>query len=439
MSINTDSKTDRHITLLASLGSTLEYYDFVVYGMMATYLSVIFFPPQNQAAAVLQSFLVFAVGYFARPLGGTLIGMIGDRFGRRPAFLISTTLMASSTLMIGFLPPFAALGELAVLLLVVCRMMQGLSFGGELPGALTIVGEFSLEQRRGRKTSLVMASTSLGALIASGVLSFLSTTLSQEEMIAWGWRLPFLGGGLLGLLLLIARNTIQETPVFQTLSHTAKNQEPLMRLLRAHKFSLLRGAALTAFMAAMILTNLYFPYYIPKFFGYRASEVYLATTLSLIFLVLILPFMGMLADLFSYKTIPIRWTCAFYAVLSLPIFTLLSTGSIIFLTVFLMIQQLFIAFYASCMFPVLIRIFSPEIRYTGIALCYNLTWATMAALPMGLTALLDFYATPRVVPIVLSGIAGLSFLATRGMNEKDLQDLASNETQETSAQYDLAG
>lgn len=418
MSMNTDSKTDRHITLLASLGSTLEYYDFVVYGMMATYLSVIFFPPQNQAAAVLQSFLVFAVGYFARPLGGTLIGMIGDRFGRRPAFLISSTLMAASTLIIGFLPPFAALGELAVLLLVLCRMMQGLSFGGELPGALTLVGEFSLEQRRGRKTSLVMASTSLGALIASGVLSFLSATLSQEEMIAWGWRLPFLGGGLLGLLLLIARNTIQETPVFQSLSHPAKNPESLMRLLGVHKFSLLKGGALTAFMAAMILTNLYFPYYIPKFFEYGSSEVYLATTLSLIFSVLIYPFMGMLADLFSYKTLPIRWTCVLYAVLSLPIFTLLSTGSMVFLTVFLMIQQLFIALYASCMFPVLIRIFSPEIRYTGIALCYNLTWATMAALPMGLTALLDFYATPRVVPIVLSGIAALSFLATRGMDEK---------------------
>lgn len=415
--MHSTSKPNRYITILASLGSTLEYYDFVIYGMMATYLSVVFFPPQDASGAVLQSFLVFAVGYFARPLGGTLIGMVGDRFGRRPAFLISTSLMAASTLMIALLPSYEALGGAAILLLASCRIAQGLSFGGELPGAMTIVAEFSFERRQARGTSFVMASTCLGALVASGVLYALTTLLTKEEIVSWGWRLPFLGGGLLGLVLLIARNTIQETPVFKGFQQTNKIHTPLVTLLRSHRFSLLRGMALTAFMAAMILTNLYFPYFIPKFYGYEPKAVFLGTTLSLIFVTIIFPFVGMVADYLRNKATTLRCTCFLYVLLSLPSYGLLSKGNMLCLVSFLMIQQIFIAFFSSCFFPILLGIFSPEVRYTGVALCYNVTWAIMATLPMGYTALLDKYATPWTLPLILSGIAGLSFFAAWKISE----------------------
>jgi MFS family permease len=414
--MTTPCTPNRYVTLLASLGSTLEYYDFVVYGMMASYLSAVFFPPQSPTAAVLQSFLVFAVGYLARPLGGTFIGIIGDRLGRRPAFLISTTLMAFSTLLIALLPNYETLGIYAVLLLVFFRIIQGLSFGGELPGAMTIVAEFSPDHRQGRKTSLVLASTSLGALIASGVLYLLSAMLTTDEIITWGWRLPFMGGGILGLFLVMARNTLQETPIFQSFNRKVANRETLISLLGIHKFSLLRGAGLTAFMAGMIITNLYLPYFIPKYFAYDISNVYLGTTISLIFIILILPVMGMLSDFLPNKSRTLQWTCASYVFLSVPIFSLLTSGNMLGLMWFLMIQQLYIALFAASFFPTLIRIFSPEVRYTGIALCYNLSWATIATLPMGYTALLDSYNTPWIVPIVLSGIAGLSLAATRGLD-----------------------
>jgi MFS family permease len=419
--MSANPKTNRSITLLASLGSTLEYYDFVVYGMMASYLSVVFFPSQNQASAILQTFLAFAVGYFARPLGGTVIGIIGDRFGRRPAFLISTTLMAVSTLLIALLPTYESAGIASVLFLIVFRIMQGLSFGGELPGAMTIVAEFSPLNRQGRKASLVMASTSLGALTASGVLYLLAMTVTKEEIIAWGWRLPFLGGGILGLLLLIARNTIEETPVFQSFQDQSKNHTPLRDLFTTYKIPLFRSAMLTTFMAALVITNLYFPYYIPKFFSYETSDVYLGSTLSLIFIILIFPGTGILADFFSNKTTTVQWVCSLYIALSVPIFSLLSMGSKSTLIAFLMIQQLFIALFSSCFYPLLISIFPPEARYTGIALSYNLTWAAMATLPMGYTTLLDFYGSPWVVPLALSVIAALSLIAARGIhsNEKD--------------------
>jgi MFS family permease len=411
------SKTNRHVTLLASLGSTLEYYDFVIYAMMATYLSVVFFPPQDASAAVLQSFLVFAVGYFARPLGGTIIGMIGDRFGRRPAFLISTTLMATSTLMIALLPSYEAVGGVAILLLAGCRILQGISFGGELAGAMTIVSEFSTEHRKGRGTSLVMASTSLGALLASGVLYALTTLLTKEDIVSWGWRLPFLSGGILGLALLVARNTIQETPVFQAFQQKTITHKPLINLLKTHKLSLLKGTGLTAFMAAMILTNLYFPYFIPKFYGYEPQAVFLGSTISLIFVALIFPFMGMFVDYLRNRTKTVRWTCFLYMALSIPSYMLLSNGDRLSLVSFLIIQQIFIALFASAFFPILLRLFSPDVRYTGVALCYNVTWAALATLPIGFTALLDLYAHPLIVPLILSTIAGLSLLATWSIAE----------------------
>lgn len=424
--MNISSTPNAHVTLLASLGSTLEYYDFVIYGMMTTYLSVVFFPPQDGSAAVLQSFLVFAVGYFARPLGGTIIGMIGDRFGRRPAFLISTTLMATSTLMIALLPSYEMFGGTAILLLAGCRILQGLSFGGELPGAMTIVSEFSTEHRKGRGASLVMASTSLGALLASGVLYALTTLLTREDIVSWGWRLPFLGGGILGLALLIARNTIQETPVFQALQQKTTIHKPLINLLKTHQLSLLKGMALTAFMAALILTNLYFPYFIPKFYGYEPKAVFLGSTISLIFVVFIFPFTGMFVDYLRNRTKTLRWTCFLYMVLSVPSYMLLSNGSTFFLISFLIIQQMFIALFASAFFPILLHLFSPEVRYTGVALCYNVTWAAMATLPMGFTALLDLYAHPFIVPFILSTIAGLSFLAAWSIPETSPETLQEN-------------
>ena len=394
--------------------------------MMATYLSVVFFPPQDGSAAVLQSFLVFAVGYFARPLGGTIIGMIGDRFGRRPAFLISTTLMATSTLMIALLPSYEMFGGTAILLLAGCRILQGLSFGGELPGAMTIVSEFSAESRKGRGASLVMASTSLGALLASGVLYALTTLLTREDIVSWGWRLPFLGGGILGLALLIARNTIQETPVFQALQQKTTIHKPLINLLKTHQLSLLKGIALTAFMAALILTNLYFPYFIPKFYGYEPKAVFLGSTISLIFVVFIFPFTGMFVDYLRNRTKTLRWTCFLYMALSVPSYMLLSNGSTFFLISFLIIQQMFIALFASAFFPILLHLFSPEVRYTGVALCYNVTWAAMATLPMGFTALLDLYAHPFIVPFILSTIAGLSFLAAWSIPETSPEILQEN-------------
>ncbi len=156
--------------------------------------------------------------------------------------------------------------------------------------------------------------------------------------------------------------------------------------------------------------------------------------MSLIFIILVFPFVGMLADFIPQKTTILRWVCSAYVILSVPIFSLLSFKNMGCLLAFLIIQQLFIALFSSSLFPVLIRIFSPEVRYTGIALCYNATWATMATLPMAYTALLNLTSSPWCLPGVLSGIATLSLCATMGVRETR-EDNAQNTNRRKSASY----
>lgn len=407
-----NSSLEKRVAFLTSFGSFLEYYDFVVYGMMTPYLSMIFFPDVNPFLAILQSFGIFAVGYLARPLGGMFLGIMGDRLGRKPAFLFSTTLMAVSTLSMGLLPSYETLGILSVVVLIFCRILQGCSFGAELPGAMTMVGEFTTKSHQGHKTSLIVASASLGALMASAVLFLLTTFLNKEQVIIWGWRLPFLMGGILGIGLFMARRSLPETPIFHARIQKKQNNHPLSVLLKFHLMMVLRGVALTAFVSSLIIVNLYFPYYIPKFFKYDTKDVYFAITIALLFGTFALPFMGKGSDFFTNKIKALRGVCFIYICLTAPLFFLLSIGTLWSLIIFLIIHQVFIGIFSTCYFPILIQLFPPEVRYTGTALSYNLTYAIMALLPMALTAVLTFCSTLWVVPLALSGMALLSFLGT---------------------------
>lgn len=405
-------KAERKVMFIASLGSVLEYYDFVVYGMLSKYLSAAFFPQDNETIAVLQSFLVFALGYLIRPFGGAFAGIIGDRFGRKPAFLYLTLLMAISTLTIGFLPGYSELGLLAPVLLIFCRLLQGLSFAGELPGATTIVAEWSLK-KRGFRQSLVIASVSLGALSATFILFLLTSYLPPLELTAWGWRIPFILGGILGLILFWARHGLMETPIFMAYkaAATPSLQKPIKELFQKHSFSIIAGIALTVFGSSLIVVNLYFPYYINQYYNISQKEIYFATTISLIFSVCILPMIGALADRIS-KPVFLMTACFSYCILFPFLFQLLSFQETSLLILFMMLHQLFIAFFSACYFPMMVELFPTEVRYTGIAICYNITYAAMGALPAGLTALLLKVQSAACVPIVLAIMAVVTGLAS---------------------------
>src|SRR5215468_12212788 len=199
----------------AVIGNVLEWYDFAVYAFVAGIIAKNFFPASDDVTALLSSFLAYGLGFVARPLGGVVIGRLGDTRGRKAALMLTIFMMAAGTVMIGILPTHATVGLVAPILLVVARLMQGFSAGGEWGGSTAFIVEWAPKGRRGWFGSFQQTSVVAGLLLGSGVAALLNTLLSQEQMNDWGWRVPFLLGGILGPVGLYMRRTMKETPAYE--------------------------------------------------------------------------------------------------------------------------------------------------------------------------------------------------------------------------------
>lgn len=400
------------VAFLASLGSALEYYDFVIYGMMAKYLSKIFFPHADPIMGLIQAFAIFAIGYFARPLGGVLSGMIADRLGRKNIFLFVTVLMALATFGIGALPGYEKLGIGASCILVLFRILQGLSFGAELPGAVTLVMENG-EKKGGLFSSFVISSATLGSIFATLLLYLLTHFLTEAQILSWGWRIPFLIGGGLAIISYIIRKELQETPAF--LSAVKENNynkftDPLVHLLNNHGKHVMLGIGLALFVSSLVIVNLYFPSYLTKYYGFAPAAIYLAMTLSLIWSVVVLPLFGIVSQKYGEKRI-FTWALASFIVLALPLFKMLAFKNLAVLIIFMLLYQTFLAAAMSCYFPLISRLLTTSVRYTGIAVCYNVAFSLSACVPALITYVLNVTGRPDVLVWYLISIGGVSFLS----------------------------
>ncbi|MDP2958092.1 MAG: MFS transporter, partial [Longimicrobiales bacterium] len=206
--------TPRRAVTAAVVGNVLEWYDFAVYSFLAGTIGKTFFPSGDPSAELLASFAVFGVGFLARPLGGVVIGRIGDVKGRKTALLITIFLMAAGTVLMGVAPSYASVGIAGPAVILVARLMQGFSAGGEWGGSTAFIVEWAPEGKRGWYGSFQQMSVAAGLLLGSGIAALLSTALPAESMEAWGWRVPFLLGGLLGPVGLWMRRTLEETPAY---------------------------------------------------------------------------------------------------------------------------------------------------------------------------------------------------------------------------------
>lgn len=277
----------------------LEWYDFVIYGLLAVYLSHVFFPQDDESTALLATLAVFGVSFVMRPLGGLLLGGLGDRRGRKPALLITAMLMAASTLAIGILPTYAEIGLLAPGLLLVARLAQGLSAGGEWGLANAFLLEMSPEGRRGFSTSFLSVTVSLGSGLASGVTALLVTVLSSENMHDWGWRLPFLLGGSLGMVALWLRHGLDETPVYRRLHAADAVAGPVLARIRRPSLTVV-GITLHWTVCYYIFL-IYMPLFTQKHAGLSAAQATWSNTASLAAIVLFVPLIGRWSDRYGRR------------------------------------------------------------------------------------------------------------------------------------------
>ncbi len=392
------------VALLTSLGSGLEYYDFVIYGMMTKYLSDIFFSTTDSLNSIIQTFIVFAIGYLIRPFGGTIIGMIADTYGRKKTFVIVMLVMGLSTMGIGLLPTYNQVGIIAPIGLLLCRLCQGISLGAELPGATTIISEYATASKLGRLCSVMLSSTSIGALMATAMVAMLNKLYSYQEIIEGVWRVPFIIGGVLAIISYYIRKNISETPEF--LQEEANNNKktptnllvPLKLLLSQHLSIIAIGFGLVFFHANLVIINLYFPIYINKYFNYELADIYSSMTVSMIASFIFIIIFGWLADYISKLKI-LLFSLIFFSIFLFFSFILLGAETFWALQIFFIIYQLFIALFFTSYMPILSRLFATKMRYTAIALIYNSAYSVASFIPIIASYLLEKYQSPLILGI----------------------------------------
>jgi MFS family permease len=374
------NKNSRKIIFLSSVGGALEFFDFTIYALFAPYISVAFFPSENKFISLIATFAVFAVGYFARPLGGVVFGHIGDKKGRRFAFSLSVLLMALATLLIGCLPTYQTWGLLAPMLLILLRLMQGFSVGGEIPGATIFTAEHIPMAQRGFAVGTVFMFVTLGNAIASSIGLTLVKLLSHQAMQAWGWRIPFVIGFLLGLVGYIIRKKALETPLFTELEvKKMLLRIPVLESLKHAKQQLMVGFLLTALSAATIFIFLYLPTYLTTILHYQIAYSYLLSTISFITLALCGPLCGFLSDKIGRKKVLI-WGSILCIVVGYVLFKQLIAHGFLMPWLFVIGMGIIVALVNGTYGIAICEQFSPAFRASGMGLSYNLGFAIFGGL-----------------------------------------------------------
>ncbi|MFI5674076.1 MFS transporter [Streptomyces cellulosae] len=382
---STPTKRPVRQLLAASVGNAVEWYDWYAYTFLATYIATEVFPKSagNSLVPLLSTFAVFAVGFFMRPVGGLLMGTIADRHGRRTALTVTILLMGGSSLLVGLTPTYAAVGVLAPVVLVLARLLQGLSVGGEFAASTTFLVESAGPGRRGLFSSFQYVSTTAGQLVASGIATLLVDTLSDGQMSGWGWRLPFVFGAVLSLVGFWIRQGAQET---RSAEQRQAPRPGLFEALRRHPRESLLICGITAGGTIAYYTwTSYLPTYAELNAGVDKSDALLAGTISLSFFGLLQPLGGLLSDLPRPRTgsrggTPIgrRPLLLFFglgfALLSVPLLHALRDS----FAVLLLVQcagMVLLTGFTSISAAVNAEVFPPRVRAAGIGFPYSLTVA----------------------------------------------------------------
>lgn len=315
----------RQAVAAAVVGNVLEWYDFAVYGYLAAIIGRTFFPSGDASAELLASFGVFGVGFLARPLGGVLIGRLGDVKGRRASLLLTIFLMASGTVLMGLAPSYAAVGIAGPLTILVARLMQGFSAGGEWGGSTAFIVEWAPEGRRGYFGSFQQMSVGAGLLLGSGFAAILNTLLSPGAMETWGWRVPFLAGGLLGPIGLWMRRTMEETPAYVQATTPSNNpgppgeaRHPAVLTAQALGFTVLWTVSYYIFLN-------YMPSFTERYADLSGARALWSNTVGLVILVAAIPVFGHLSDKVGRRPLLLACSAAFL-VLPWPVATYLASS-----------------------------------------------------------------------------------------------------------------
>ncbi|MEJ2861970.1 MFS transporter [Actinomycetospora flava] len=421
----TDTATMKRAVGAAAVGNITEWFDFGVYAYLATTIEEQFFPPDDQTLAQIGVFAGFAVSFLVRPLGGLFFGPLGDKIGRTKVLSITVIMMAVGTFLLGFIPPYSAIGIWAPILLVLCRVVQGFSTGGEYAGAMTFIAEYSPDRRRGFFGSFLECGTFIGYALGATVATVIPLVSTEEFASTWAWRIPFFIALPLGIVGVYLRVKLEETPAFQTLLSESEEREGqqasagLKELFGTYWPAMLAaGGLVVAWNVPNYMLTSYMPTYLEDnvtLVGGTAIDSTTSQWLQIIVLwaaVLAIPFLGRLSDRVGRK--PMLWTGAIGTiVLAAPMILLLSSGSVALVAVGLAVMALLLILFSSTCPSTLPALFPTEIRYGGLAISFNIFVSAFA----GTTSLIMTALVPTTgwggwpaIYLILAGLAGVAVL-----------------------------
>ncbi|WP_246476777.1 MFS transporter [Actinokineospora xionganensis] len=374
-----DEHLIRRAVAASAMGNCIEWYDFGVFGFMPAVLGAVFFNAATPTENVLGTFAVLAVAFIARPFGGFVFGPLGDKIGRQKVLATTIILMSGSTFAIGLFPSYTTAGIVAPILVILARLIQGFSAGGEYGGAATYIAEYAPDKRRGFLGSWLEFGTLTGFFLGAAVVTACTVGLGDETMLAWGWRLPFLIAGPLGLVGLYLRLKLEDTPLFRELEaehHVEKS--PLRTVITTQWKAILHliGYIVLLNIADYVMLT-YMESYLTntlKLDGHEPLFVIMGVILGM--MVVITP-IGALSDRIGRKPL-LYAACLGFIVLPVPAFKLMGTGSTVSLTIGLAIIGLLLTFLLATIPSVLPAMFPTEVRYGAFAIGYNLSTALFA-------------------------------------------------------------
>jgi len=395
----------RRNRLFTTSGVVIEWYDFMVYGLLATTLQQVFYPTDNATVGLILTFATFAVGYVARPIGGLVIGRLGDTKGRRFALVLSTTLMLIPLFITTILPTYDQIGILAPILLTLMRLMQGFSVGGEYSGALTALSESAGNAGRGRSVSLGLATAMGGNLLASLVVWATTVIWGQDALVEGTWRIPYAVGFVLAVVAVLMLRKMRETESFESVAQSGDTGTPVRILFRQFPGATFLMLALAAWSGVTVYTLIsWMPSYLETVVGISDARADLVSALiSVIYIVLIIP-VAILGDRRGRRPLMIGAVAA-YVILAIPSILLLNAGAVAAVLLAIVILATLQTFVDSTTTTEMTQLVPTRIRYTGIAITYSIGMIIGSFTPAIEEALLGSTGTvlvPAFVLIVIS-------------------------------------
>lgn len=410
---DTPVNSKARVLTASMVGTTIEFYDFYIYATAAVIIfPQLFFPSSNPQAAMLQSLATFSIAFLARPLGSALFGHFGDRIGRKTTLVAALLTMGISTIAIGLLPTFEDIGITAAILLALCRLGQGIGLGGEWSGAVLLATENAPEGKRAWYGMFPQLGAPFGLILANGFFILLGATLTEEQFMAWGWRIPFLASAILVIMGLYIRLKLHETPAFQrVLDKQEEKSVPVAAVFKNHFKMLILGtlAAICTFVV-FYLTTVFSLNWGTKSLGYSRDDFLKMVTLATFAFAAFIPLSAIFAEKFGRRTTSIA-VCIISAIFGLFFADLLVADNPVMVFIFLCTGLAIMGLTYGPIGTVLSELFPTSVRYTGSALTFNMAGILGASFaPLIATHLATTYGL-HAVGYYLAGASILSLIA----------------------------